>query len=101
PVSLDDLTHWITQFSIGKALAVKGIASGIENSNFFLTTETGEYVLTLFEKLDFAQLPFYLELMHHLAERKVLVPAPLPNREGQFVSALHGKPAAIVTKLEG
>jgi homoserine kinase type II len=101
PVNLDDLTQWMTQFSLGKPLAVKGISSGIENSNFFLTTETGEYVLTIFEKLTFEQLPFYLELMRHLANRGVLVPAPVANRNGDILHTLHGKPAAIVTKLEG
>jgi homoserine kinase type II len=101
PVSLDDLTEWLTQFSLGKPLAVKGISSGIENSNFFLTTEKGEYVLTIFEKLTFEQLPFYLELMRHLADRGVLVPAPVANRHGDILHSLHGKPAAIVSKLEG
>ncbi|HEY8608749.1 MAG TPA: homoserine kinase [Noviherbaspirillum sp.] len=101
PVSLDDLTDWIAQFDLGEALAVKGISSGIENSNFFLTTGTGEYVLTIFEQLGFEQLPFYLHLMRHLADRDVLVPAPVPNRDGEILHALHGKPAAIVTKLEG
>jgi homoserine kinase type II len=101
PVSLDDLTQWITQFPLGKPLAIKGISSGIENSNFFLTTETGEYVLTLFEKLTFEQLPFYLHLMRHLAEHGVLVPAPVANQQGEILHTLHGKPASIVTKLEG
>lgn len=101
PVSLEDLKSWITQFPLGEALSIKGISSGIENSNFFITTETGEYVLTIFEKLCFEQLPFYLNLMRHLAERGVLVPAPIANRRGEIVNALHGKPASIVTKLEG
>jgi homoserine kinase type II len=101
PVSLDDLTQWITQFSLGKALAIKGISSGIENSNFFLTTETGEYVLTIFEKLSFEQLPFYLHLMRHLAERDVLVPAPIADKQGEILHSMHGKPASIVTRLEG
>ena len=101
PVSLDDLTQWITQFKLGKALAIKGISSGIENSNFFLTTEAGEFVLTIFEKLSFEQLPFYLELMRHLAERDVLVPAPVANQQGEILHTLHGKPASIVTKLKG
>ena len=100
-VSLDDVTPWLKQFPLGKALAVKGIASGIENSNFFITTEAGEYVLTIFEVLGFEQLPFYLKLMRHLAERGVLVPAPVPNEHGELVVTLHGKPAAIVSKLEG
>lgn len=101
PVTLDDLVHWSRQFSLGKVLTIKGISSGIENSNFFITTEAGEYVLTVFENLTFAQLPFYLHLMRHLAERGVLVPAPIANVEGQILNSLHGKPASIVTKLEG
>ncbi len=100
-VTLDDLTPWLKQFPLGKALAIRGISSGIENSNFFLDTEEGEFVLTIFENLHFDQLPFYLNLMRHLAERGVLVPAPVPNNEGQLVQALHGKPAAIVSKLAG
>ncbi|RJG07149.1 homoserine kinase [Noviherbaspirillum cavernae] len=101
PVSLDDLTHWLTKFSLGKPLAIKGISSGIENSNFFLTTETGEFVLTIFEKLTFEQLPFYLGLMRHLAERDVLVPEPIADKRGEILHELHGKPASIVTRLEG
>lgn len=101
PVTLDDLTQWISQFDLGKALAIKGIPSGIENTNFFITTETGEYVLTLFEKLTFEQLPFYLNLMRHLAERGVLVPIPIANHKGDILNTLHGKPASIVSKLEG
>ena len=101
PVTLDDVGPWITQFPLGKAVALKGIASGIENSNFFLSTERGEYVLTIFENLTFAQLPFYLQLMRHLADHGVLVPAPVPNAQGALCVPLHGKPAAIVSKLEG
>jgi homoserine kinase type II len=101
PVSLDDLTAWLTQFHLGQPLAVKGISSGIENSNFFLTTDTGEYVLTIFEKLTFEQLPFYLELMRHLAGHGVLVPEPIANRNGDILHTLHGKPCAIVTRLDG
>jgi len=100
-VTLDDLTQWIKQFPLGQALALDGIASGIENSNFFLTTERGEYVLTVFENLDFEQLPFYLQLMRHLAERGIPVPAPVANAHGELVVALQGKPAAIVSKLAG
>jgi len=100
-VTLDDLTQWIKQFPLGQALALNGIASGIENSNFFLTTERGEYVLTVFENLDFEQLPFYIQLMRHLAERGIPVPAPVANADGDLVVALHGKPAAIVSKLDG
>ena len=101
PVTLDELRSWVAQFPIGEALGIKGIASGIENSNFFIATRTGEYVLTIFEKLSFEELPFYLNLMRHLAERGVLVPAPIANRDGSLITPLHGKPAALVSKLEG
>ncbi len=101
PVTLDDLGPWMAQFPLGKALAIKGIASGIENSNFFIQTEAGEFVLTIFENLSFEQLPFYLKLMRLLADKGVLVPAPVANNQGELVTALHGKPAAIVSKLEG
>jgi homoserine kinase type II len=100
-VTLDDLSQWIKQFPLGKALAIQGISSGIENSNFFLTTERGEFVLTIFENLDFEQLPFYVQLMRHLAERGIPVPAPVPNEAGELVTGLHGKPAVIVSKLDG
>lgn len=100
-VTLEDLAPWMTQFPLGKALNIRGIASGIENSNFFIDTEQGEYVLTIFENLNFEQLPFYLKLMRHLADRGVLVPAPIANADGELCVALHGKPAAIVSKLHG
>ncbi len=101
PVSLDDLTQWMTQFPLGAPLTIKGISTGIENSNFFLTTQTGEYVLTVFEKLTFEQLPFYLHLMRHLAEHGVSVPMPVANDRGDILHTLHGKPTVIVTKLKG
>lgn len=100
-VTLDDLTEWLEQFQLGKPLAIDGIASGIENSNFFLTTEQGTYVLTIFENLTFAQLPFYLQLMKHLAARGIPVPDPVASIAGKLVVPLHGKPAAIVSKLAG
>ncbi|QYF94470.1 homoserine kinase [Massilia sp. PAMC28688] len=100
-VSLDELGPWLEQFPLGQARSIRGIASGIENSNFFIDTDAGEYVLTVFEVLQFAQLPFYLQLMRHLAERGVKVPAPVATVTGELVVALHGKPAAIVSKLEG
>lgn len=101
PVTLDELAPWAAQFPIGKVQSLKGIASGIENSNFFLGSDSGEYVLTIFEKLSFEQLPFYLNLMRHLAERGVLVPAPIANNRGEILAELHGKPAAIVSRLQG
>ena len=82
-------------------IELEGIPSGIENTNYFLTTERGRFVLTLFERLTFKQLPFYLELMRHLARRQLPVPGPQENRAGSLLSELKGKPAAIVTRLPG
>ena len=81
PIELEDISQWIDQdFDIGQASEIRGIHGGIENSNFFLdTTKDGkkqEYVLTIFERLTAQQLPFYLELMRHLAEHGLPVPAP-------------------------
>lgn len=101
PVSLADLSTWLPQFPLGRAHAIAGISSGIENSNFFITTDAGEFVLTIFEILTFEQLPFYLHLMDHLAKHGILVPAPIANNAGQLITALHGKPATIVGKLNG
>jgi homoserine kinase type II len=101
PVSLDEIIPWAAQFPIGTVRSIQGISSGIENSNFFLFTDRGEYVLTIFEKLSFEQLPFYLNLMRHLAERDVLVPAPIANDQGDILHRLQGKPAAIVSRLHG
>ena len=100
-VSLQDLTPWISSFSLGQVHSIKGISSGIENSNFFVRTDKGEYVLTLFEKLTAEELPFYLNLMQHLAQRGIKVAAPVPDRDGRILHFLCGKPASLVTKLEG
>ena len=100
-VSLQDLTPWISSFSLGKVHSIRGITSGIENSNFFITTDKGEYVLTLFEKLTANELPFYLNLMQHLANKGIKVPAPIPNKDGVILHSLCGKPATLVTRLEG
>ncbi len=101
PVTLEQIIPWAARFPIGAVTSIKGISSGIENSNFFLSAERGEFVLTIFEKLSFEQLPFYLNLMRHLAERGVSVPAPIASDRNEIINALHGKPAAIVTRLDG
>ena len=87
--------------NLGTLTGLRGIQGGIENTNYFATTDKGEYVLTLFERLNFEQLPFYLHFMKHLAERGIPVPAPAPNRDGDILHTLNGKPAAVVNKLEG
>lgn len=100
-VSDDDARLLLREYTLGDFRSLKGIAAGIENSNFFLTTTQGEFVLTVFEVLTREQLPFYIELMNHLAQRSIPVPHPMTRRDGLRISSLHGKPAAIVTKLPG
>ena len=105
PVSDAEIALWLDQYDVGAVRAFRGIPSGIENSNFFLTTEkdgqTHEYVVTLFERLTLEQLPFYLYLMQHLAQHDISVPAPIPGRDGEILRTLNGKPATIVTRLPG
>ncbi|RMX05027.1 homoserine kinase [Corticibacter populi] len=91
----------LNQLELGSLQALKGIEGGVENTNYFVTTSRGEYVLTLFERLTAEQLPFYLQLTRHLADKGIPVPAPQPDCHGQLLFALCGKPAAVVEKLEG
>ena len=95
------LESWLAQFDLGKLVGFQGIASGIENTNYFVDTEAGRFVLTLFERLDRAQLPFYLGMMRHLAARGVPCPDPIEDRAGRILGELAGKPAALVTRLRG
>jgi len=87
--------------NLGQLTALRGIEGGIENTNYFATTDQGEYVLTLFERLTHEQLPFYLFLMKHLASQGVPVPDPAANRDGDVLHRVNGKPAAVVNKLNG
>ena len=100
-VSQQQASDLLAQLSIGELVSLKGISSGIENTNYFLTTDQGEYVLTVFERLSHAQLPFYLYLMKHLAERGVAVPDPQSNSQGDILLTLLDKPAAVVNRLQG
>jgi homoserine kinase type II len=100
-VSDDDARALLTHFELGELISLRGITAGIENTNYFLTTTAGEYVLTVFEVLTREQLPFYIELMHLLAERGVPVPQPQTARDGARLADMHGKPCAIVTRLPG
>jgi homoserine kinase type II len=96
-----EVERLLRQYSLGRLRALQGIASGIENSNFFLSTDAGEFVLTVFERLNFAQLPFCLELMQHLARRGLPVPEPRETRSGTLMAEARGKPVAIVDRLPG
>ncbi|OUT78016.1 MAG: homoserine kinase [Betaproteobacteria bacterium TMED22] len=101
-VSLDEASQWVKQcYSVGKVVNLRGIQSGIENTNFYLDTDHGIYVLTLFEKLTATELPFYLNLMAHLSSHGVPVPTPIKKLDNQFLGQLNGKPAAIVSCIPG
>jgi len=100
-VSQSQLATWLTTFSVGAPVGLEPIAAGIENTNYFVTTTQGRYVLTLFERLPAAQLPFYLGLMAHLARHGIPCPAPIADLSDRYLSELNGKPAALVTRLPG
>jgi homoserine kinase type II len=97
----DEIVALLTGYSVGHLVDFEGIASGIENTNFFLTTGDGRFVLTVFERLDVEHLPFYLGLMKHLAQRGLPVPEPASTVQGELLSKVRGKPAAIVSRLPG
>ncbi|HJM49842.1 MAG TPA: homoserine kinase [Alphaproteobacteria bacterium] len=101
-VSDEELEAFVAQYDIARVVSCKGIAEGIENSNYLLQTETGNYILTLYEKrVEPADLPFFLGLMEHLAGRGVPCPTPLVGRDGEALRELAGRPAAIVSFLNG
>ena len=101
-VSADDLTRFLAGYDLGKLLSYKGIAEGVENSNFLVHTERGNFILTLYEKRVAAgDVPFFLALMEHLANRGINCPLPVHNRTGHVLGQLAGRPAAIVTFLDG
>jgi homoserine kinase type II len=101
-VSDDDLRAFAALYDIGEVLSCKGIAEGVENSNFLVTTERGNFILTLYEKrVAPRDLPFFIALMEHLARHGVACPTPVPGRDGIALRELCGRPAAIVTFLAG
>jgi homoserine kinase type II len=100
-VSFDAAAELIAGLGIGTLERLQSCPGGIENTNYFADTTHGRYVLTLFERLTPAELPFYLLLMKHLAERGIPVPGPHPGADGEVLLTLHGKPAAVVDRLPG
>ncbi len=101
PITAQQAQTLLDDLALGQLIRLQGIQGGIENTNYFVDSERGSFVLTLFERLTHAQLPFYLELMRHLAEKGVAVPAPHANAAGQILHTVAGKPAALVDKLAG
>ena len=100
-VSIDEASTLSRKLGLGEVSSLEGCKGGIENTNYFLDTAKGRFVLTVFERLRFEQLPFYLALMKHLAARGIAVPDPATDADGVYLHRLHGKPATIVNRLRG
>ncbi len=100
-IGFEEAARLVSRLGLGRLKALTPIAAGIENTNYFVSAERGEYVLTVFERLSSEQLPFYLDLMRHLAERAIPVPTPQADASGALLHALLGKPAAVVQRLGG
>jgi homoserine kinase type II len=101
-VTDEDLAIFLATYDLGAVLSCKGIAEGVENSNYLLHTEAGYFILTLYEKrVNEDDLPFFLGLMEHLAARGITCPQPVKNRQGEALGRLCGRPAVIVTFLDG
>ena len=100
-VSEQQADQLMQQLHLGELVSLEGISGGIENTNYFASTAQGDYVLTLFERLNHAQLPFYLQLMKHLAGQGIKVPMPQADPQGVILFTLCDKPAAVVERLQG
>lgn len=100
-VTPDELRVWLHHYALGDLVELKGIASGITNTNYFVTTGAGRYVLTLFERNSAEELPYFLDLMAHLARHGILCPQPMADNDGNYMGMLNGKPAALVSCLRG
>jgi len=100
-VSFDEASTFLQRLKLGTLQSMEGCSGGIENTNYFVTTDQAPYVLTLFERLTAEQLPFYLRLMKHLAVHGIPVPDPAANSDGDVLHSLNGKPAAVVNRLQG
>lgn len=100
-VSFEEASTFLQSLGLGTLQHMEGCSGGIENTNYFVTTDQAPMVLTLFERLTAEQLPFYLRLMKHLALHGIAVPDPAANRDGDVLHRLNGKPAAVVNRLQG
>jgi homoserine kinase type II len=101
PVTGEQLRAWLRCYEVGELLDFEGIATGVENTNYFVTASSGQFVLTLFERLDREHAQFYLDFMAHLAQRGIACPKPIADRARHYLGELNGKPATLVTRLTG
>ncbi len=101
-ITEDELRQFLSQYDVGELTSYKGIAEGVENSNFLLHTTKDPLILTLYEKrVEKSDLPFFLGLMQHLADKGLSCPLPLPRKDGELLGELSGRPAALISFLEG
>ncbi len=100
-VSIPQLQAWLNDYAIGELVELKGIASGITNTNYFVTTSQAKYVLTLFEQNSMDELPYFIDLMSHLAAHGIPCPKPITDRAGASLHTLNGKPAVLISCLKG
>lgn len=100
-LSLEEVRQWLAPFNVGELQNLRGIAAGITNTNYFVETSQDRFVLTVFEKNDFDELPYFVQLMTHLSQHGVLCPKPVTDTQGVALHRIHGKPALMVSCLQG
>lgn len=100
-LSLDEVRLWLAPFNVGELQTLRGIAAGITNTNYFVETSESRFVLTVFEKNDFDELPYFVHLMTHLSQHGIQCPSPIVDKDGVALHRIHGKPALMVSCLRG
>lgn len=100
-LTLEEAQNWLQDFSIGEITEIKGIAAGITNTNYFVITDTSRYVLTIFEENTIDELPYFVDLMTHLATHDIPCPAPIADKRGITLRLIKDKPALLVSCLKG
>ncbi len=100
-LSIEEVRQWLVPFNVGELHTLRGIAAGITNTNYFVETSSARFVLTVFEKNDFDELPYFVHLMAHLSKHGILCPTPIADAQGVALRRIHGKPALMVSCLKG
>lgn len=100
-LSLDEVRQWLAPFNVGELQTLRGIAAGITNTNYFVETSQARFVLTVFEKNDFDELPYFVHLMTHLSRHEIPCPKPIVDQNNTALHRIHGKPALMVSCLRG